>query len=89
MSSKAHIVDPVFRPLLPTTTGFLIWRIENMSIAPVPQDSLGKFYAGDSYIVFSSAPYGTPGGASVKAGNSPGRVEQHIHFWLGDETSQV
>ena len=59
-----------------------------MQIVVVPMEAWGKFYSGDSYIVFSSHPHGEAGGARVKNGSFGGRVEQHIHFWLGEETSQ-
>ena len=37
--------------------------------------------------MLSSAPYGTSGGQTVKPSLHNGRVEQHIHFWLGEEAS--
>ena len=59
-----------------------------MQIVVVPMESWGKFFSGDSYIIFSSAPAGESGGTGVRPGLHGGRVEQHIHFWLGNETSQ-
>ena len=59
-----------------------------MQIVVVPVESWGKFYSGDSYIIFSSSAYGEPGGMKAKSGVHGGRVEQHIHFWLGEDTSQ-
>ena len=73
--------------MTPNHTGFHIWRIEDMQVVVVPVESWGKFYAGDSYIIFSSSAYGEPGGMKAKSGVHGGRVEQHIHFWLGEETS--
>lgn len=32
-------------------SGLEIWRIENFKPVPVPKDSYGKFFVGDSYIV--------------------------------------
>ena len=58
-----------------------------MQLVVVPVEAYGKFYSGDSYIVFSSAPYGEPGGVTTKNGLFNGRVEQHLHFWLGEDTS--
>jgi len=58
-----------------------------MQVVPIPSEAWGKFFTGDSYIIFSSSPYGTAGGTGVKSGIANGRVEQHVHFWLGSETS--
>ena len=60
-----------------------------MQLITVPQDAFGKFYTGDSYIVYSAAAQGTPGGVrnTARTSGSGGRLELHIHFWLGAETS--
>jgi len=81
------IVDPAFRHVSGNQTGFHVWRIEDMQVVPIPPEAWGKFFTGDSYIIFSSSPYGSAGGTGVKSGIHNGRLEQHIHFWLGDETS--
>ena len=31
--------------------GLEVWRIENLEMVPVPQNLLGQFFTGDSYIV--------------------------------------
>jgi len=86
--SRKVVVDPAFKNISGTSTGFMVWRIEDMQVVTTPSDSWGKFYSGDSYIVFSSSPYGTAGGAAGgKVASHNGRVEQHVHFWLGSETS--
>jgi len=54
--------------------GLFVWRIENFQVVPVPVDTYGKFYEGDSYIVLNS----TSSGASLK---------HTIHFWLGEFTT--
>merc|ERR1739848_902100 len=81
-------VDPVFKNLTTSYAGFHIWRVEDMQLNIVPREAWGTFYSGDSYIIFSSAPYGESGGTSIKSGKMPGRMEQHIHFWLGQDASQ-
>lgn len=53
--------------------GVEIWRMENFQPVPVDEDSYGKFYSADSYIVLDTR---------------NNRKEFHIHFWLGRETTQ-
>jgi len=79
--------DPAFKNMSGNMTGFHVWRIENMMVVPIPSEAWGKFYSGDAYIILSSAPHGNSGGMSVKPGLHNGRVEHHIHFWLGEEAS--
>lgn len=57
--------------------GIEIWRIEKLKPVPVPKNTYGKFYVGDSYIVLHTK-------------QKPGKnsFEYDIHFWLGSETSQ-
>ena len=85
--SRNTVVDPAFRPVASANTGFHVWRIENLQVVPLPTEAWGKFFTGDSYIVLAASPAGESGGPAVKAGRHNGRVEQHIHFWLGAETS--
>ena len=58
-----------------------------MNVVVVPVEAWGKFYSGDAYIIFSSSLSGESGGVKVKPGVH-GRVEQHLHFWLGENASQ-
>jgi len=86
--SRNVVVDPAFKNISGAMTGFSVWRIEDMQVIPIPPDAWGKFFTGDSYIIFSSSPYGTSGGTGQgRPGVHNGRVEQHVHFWLGSETS--
>lgn len=57
--------------------GLEIWRIENFKVVPVPKDTYGKFYSGDSYIVLHT-----------KQRPSSSTLEWDIHFWLGKDSSQ-
>ncbi|XP_064597998.1 advillin-like [Liolophura sinensis] len=68
-------VDPAFRVIPKRQTCFLVWRIENLQVVPVPREHYGNFYKGDSYIVLSVR--------DVK-----GSIDIHVHFWLGSQTSQ-
>ena len=85
--SNNMTVDPVFKHVAGNMTGFHVWRIEKMQVVALPSEAWGKFFTGDAYIVLSSAPQGTSGGTGLKSGLHNGRVEQHIHFWLGEEAS--
>ncbi|XP_073988198.1 villin-1-like isoform X2 [Rhodnius prolixus] len=87
-SDGGTAIDPAFRGISRTSTAFLMWRIENLQLVPVPKDEYGVFYDGDSYIVYAASEYGKHVGPSAKVREVHGRLEQHIHFWLGGSTSQ-
>eukprot|EP00904_Undaria_pinnatifida_P007549 jgi/Undpi1/3924/HiC_scaffold_16.g07292.m1 len=54
--------------------GLTLWRIENKQV--VKQDAAdGKFHEGDCYILLATT-------------ETPGRLDQAVHFWLGSECSQ-
>lgn len=61
------------------SAGLYIWRIEDFEVIPWPQDRIGQFYSGDSYIVLHSYKVGKQG--EEKLGHE-------IFFWLGSKTSQ-
>ncbi|XP_014681029.1 PREDICTED: villin-1-like isoform X2 [Priapulus caudatus] len=69
------MVDAAFKSIPRGQTCFHIWRIEQMRVVSVPREQFGNFYSGDSYIILS-----------VK--EDRGSLESHIHFWLGQHTSQ-
>ncbi|XP_071440008.1 advillin-like [Hetaerina americana] len=81
--------DPAFKAVPKTSSAFFIWRIENMTVVPVPKEEYGKFYDGDSYIVYAASERGKPAGPDIKVAEvKNASLEVHIHFWLGLETSQ-
>ena len=41
------------RPKIRTTAGLKIWRVENFTVVPVPQEQYGRFFEGDAYIVYA------------------------------------
>jgi hypothetical protein len=51
-----------------------IWRIENFDKVPVPEDTYGQFYGGDSYVMLYTY-------------EKRGAVEYIIYFWQGNESS--
>lgn len=55
---------------------------------PVKQENHGKFYSGDSYLIYSSFEPGHPCGVDLKPKPTHGRLEQFIHLWLGSATTQ-
>ena len=59
------------------SAGLEIWRIEDAELAPVPRETYGTFYNGDSYVALHSE--------ELKSGN----FEYNIHFWLGEKTEQT
>lgn len=67
-------VDPAFQGS-GQMPGLEIWRIEKLKVCPIPKTDYGKFYSGDSYIVLDT----------IKIQY---RMEWHIHFWLGKESTR-
>ena len=60
-----------------------------MQVVALPKETHGKFFNGDAYIIYSCSEYGEPGGSDVKPRRSEStRLEQHIHFWIGEKASQ-
>jgi len=57
------------------TVGVEIWRIEKFQVVPVPKESYGTFYNGDSYIVLKT----------YKVNDA---LKWDVHFWLGEFTTQ-
>jgi len=55
--------------------GKQIWRIEKFNVVPVPVDTYGTFYSGDSYILLNT----------YKQNDA---LRWDVHFWLGDHTTQ-
>ncbi|KAL1124642.1 hypothetical protein AAG570_001266, partial [Ranatra chinensis] len=66
----------------------LIFFFQNLQLVAVPKDKYGTFYDGDSYIIYAASEYGSHINAGHKPKEVRGRIEMHIHFWLGAETSQ-
>ncbi|XP_006010370.1 macrophage-capping protein [Latimeria chalumnae] len=52
--------------------GLHIWRIEKMKPVPVPAESWGTFYTGDSYLVLHNVLDG----------------QSDLHMWLGDKSTR-
>lgn len=50
--------------------GLQVWRVEKMTLAPVPTEFYGDFYTGDSYILLNTI--------------STSPALYNIHSWLGN-----
>ncbi|CAL4065730.1 unnamed protein product [Meganyctiphanes norvegica] len=81
-------LDPTFNVIPQNSTAFIIWRVENMKLVELPKDQYGKFYKGDSYLIYAASEYGRPAGISDVPHIPRGSLDIHIHFWLGSESSQ-
>ncbi|OQV26161.1 Adseverin [Hypsibius exemplaris] len=79
--------DPEFAKIPKDQTGFYIWRIEKMALAPVPTIFYGDFYTGDAYIVYSATNQGEQGGQLLKPKKFERTADYRIHFWLGENCS--
>ncbi|XP_062229452.1 villin-3-like isoform X1 [Phragmites australis] len=75
MAVSMREVDPVFQGA-GQKDGLEIWRIEKLQAVPVPKESYGKFFTGDSYIIMKTT--------ALKNGS----FRHDIHYWLGKDTSQ-
>uniref|UniRef100_T1IV90 HP domain-containing protein n=1 Tax=Strigamia maritima TaxID=126957 RepID=T1IV90_STRMM len=82
------VADVAFRAIPKNSTCFIIWRIENLHLVPVPRDKYGSFFTGDSYVILSIAEFGDSGGVNMKVKEAKRSMDIHIHFWLGQTTSQ-
>ncbi|XP_026678607.1 gelsolin-like protein 1 [Diaphorina citri] len=77
-------VDPAFANINTSFTTFLIWRVEKLELVAVPPEQYGRFYEGDSYLVFAASEPGKNIGPSSKVsfspevlGSNPGRGENY------------
>ncbi len=48
-----------------------------MQLNPIPKDSYGVFYKGDTYLIFCASE------------TSNKTLAQHIHLWIGEESTNV
>jgi len=60
-----------------TEEGVLVWRIEQFKVVAWPKETYGNFFEGDSYIVLVTS-----------KDPDTGTLNYHIHFWLGETTTQ-
>ncbi|KAK0648690.1 gelsolin [Cercophora newfieldiana] len=60
--------------------GLFIWRIENFTVVPIPKDSYGHFFEGDSYIILHTE--------EIESQTGENKLIHDIFFWLGAHTSQ-
>jgi hypothetical protein len=65
-------IDPAFSAV-GKEVGLEIWRIEKLLPIPVPKETYGKFFTGDSYIVLNT----------YKKNPKSNTLNYDIHYWLG------
>ena len=65
-------IDPAFSAV-GKEVGLEIWRIEKLLPIPVPKETYGKFFTGDSYIVLNT----------YKKNPKSSTLTYDIHYWLG------
>ncbi|KAJ4957491.1 hypothetical protein NE237_024602 [Protea cynaroides] len=75
MAVSNRDLDPAFQGA-GQKAGIEIWRIENFHPVPVPKNSYGKFFTGDSYVILKTT--------ALKSG----ALRHEIHYWLGKDASQ-
>lgn len=59
--------------------GLFVWRIEDFEVVPWPEERVGSFYDGDSYVVLST---------ETVEGVTGDKMVHDIFFWLGNHASQ-
>jgi len=64
--------------------GLFIWRIEDFAVVPVPKETHGQFFDGDSYIVLHTEKIES----SSEQGQGQEQLVHDIFFYLGAHTSQ-
>uniref|UniRef100_A0A0R3TMT5 HP domain-containing protein n=1 Tax=Rodentolepis nana TaxID=102285 RepID=A0A0R3TMT5_RODNA len=77
VKKESALTEPAWEPVGKATSPFLmVWRVNQFKIEPVPEDEIGNFYNGDSYIV-------------CKATQAPGgnKLLYNIHFWIGKHST--
>lgn len=81
--------DVVFDAIPVGSTYFLVWRVKDFQLVPVPPENYGNFFKGDSYVVICCSEHRNSGHSKmpvvpIKSGT--GYID--IHFWIGSNSSQ-
>ena len=64
--------EPEFDSISPNKPTLIVWRIEKLKLKRWPQDNLGTFYDGDSFLVLS-----------IKSNE-----EKNAHIWTGKNSTK-
>ena len=64
--------EPEFNNISPDNPTLIVWRIEKLKLKKWPQERLGTFYEGDSFLILS-----------IKS-----KDEKNAHVWTGKESSK-
>lgn len=73
---KATPLKEEIPPLLEGNGKLEVWRVKNVSKAPVPKEDIGKFYSGDCYIILYTYHSGDR------------KDDYFLCFWLGKQSTQ-
>ena len=64
--------EPEFDSISPNKPTLIVWRIEKLKLKRWPEDNLGTFYDGDSFLVLS-----------IKSNE-----EKNAHIWTGKNSTK-
>ncbi|KAM3176818.1 Severin [Hymenolepis weldensis] len=77
VKKESALTEPAWEPVGKATSPFLmVWRVNQFKIEPVPEDEIGNFYNGDSYVICKAT--------KVPGGN---KLRYDIHFWIGKHST--
>ncbi|XP_044752329.1 advillin isoform X2 [Coccinella septempunctata] len=86
--SNNSSTEAAFRKIQKQWTAFLIWRVEDMTLTALPKEQYGVFNSEEAYVIFSAAQIGQPAGVeTVPREVKNEKLEYHVHFWLGADTT--
>ncbi|KAM7541080.1 hypothetical protein Aperf_G00000038543 [Anoplocephala perfoliata] len=77
VKKESAMTEKAWEPVGKAKSPFLmVWRVKQFKIEPVPDDEVGNFYNGDSYVI-------------CKATKSPGgeKLLYNVHFWIGKHST--
>jgi gelsolin len=65
----------------------LYFKLQNKVVVPVQKKDYGKFYSGDSYIVYSASEEGQKAGVDIDVRDIDGDMDVYVHHWMGLKSS--
>lgn len=77
VKKESALTEKAWEPVGKATKPFLmVWRVKQFALEPVPDDEVGNFYNGDSYVI-------------CKATQAPDgdKLLYDVHFWIGKHST--